>query len=46
MILVSTQKQYFFGMTQNEKGHFPLFVMHRINDWHYIHKEQNPADLS
>ena len=20
--------------------------MHRTNDWHYIHKEQNPADLS
>ena len=40
---------------QNEKGHFQIFVMHRINEirqlseiseWHHISNEQNPADLS
>ena len=38
---------------QNEKGHFPIFAMHHINeirqfseisDWHYIPSEQNPSD--
>ena len=39
---------------QNEKGHFPIFAMHHINeigqfseisDWNYIPSEQNPSDL-
>ena len=53
-IFLWTDSKTVIRYIQNEKGHFPMFVKHRINemkqlskisDWHYIPNEQNPADL-
>ena len=50
-IFLWTDSKTVIRYIQNEKGHFPMFVMHCINDikqlsyWHYIPAEQNPIDL-
>ena len=53
-IFLWTDSKTVIRYIQNEKGHLPIFVMHRINeikqvseisDWHCIPREQNLADL-
>ena len=53
-IFLWTDSKTVLRYIQDKKGHFPMFVMHCINeikqlleisDWHYIPSEQNPADL-
>ena len=53
-IFLWTDSKTVIRYIQNEKGHLPVFVMHRINeikqvseisDWHCIPGEQNLADL-
>ena len=53
-IFLWTDSKTVIRYIQNEEGHFPISVSHRVNgirelleisDWHYIPSDKNPADL-
>ena len=54
VIFLWTDSKTVIRYIQIEKNHFPMFVMHSINEirqlseiseWHYVPSKQNPADL-
>ena len=53
-IFLGTDSKTVIWRIQNQKGHFPLFIMHpiyvirqlsQILGWYYMPSDQNPADL-